>query len=153
MALADYEPLTKEVPLPGGKSFAVRGISLEDITVLISKEGAAIRQFFDRYAQDGKMRADANPIEMIFDLAAKAPDLVAMIICRAADEPGLEAKVKKMTIDVQVAALRAIADVSFEASGGPEKFVDLVIEVLRGLGSVAASQSASMIGSRASGDR
>ena len=151
MALADYDLPRRAVPLPGGNSFAVRGFSLEDITVLIDEQGEAVQKFFDQYAQDGQFRSDASPIAAVMDVLRQAPDLAASIIARAADEAGTEPKIKKLPIGVQVDAMQKIADLTFEASGGPGNFVETVVGLMRGLGSAASNRSASMLGSKASG--
>lgn len=153
MALFDYEIPKRDVQLPGGNSFAVRGFSLEDITMLIDEQGPVIQQFFDRYSSNGQFRADASPVAALMDLTKQAPGLTASIISRAADEPGTEAKIRKLPVGVQIDALQKVAELTFEASGGPGNFVETVISLMRGLGSVAASQSVSMIGSKASGGR
>ena len=150
MALADYEPLRRVVQLPGGNSFAVRGFSLEDITVIINAHGPAVQQFFDTYSKDGQFREDASPVAAIGDLLRQAPDLAASIICRAADEPGTEPVIRKLPVGPQVEALQQIADLTFEASGGPGNFVEAVVSLMRGLGGAASIRSASMIGSKAS---
>lgn len=153
MALADYDLPKRVVPLPGGNSFAVRGFSLEDITFLIDEQGEAVRKFFDDYAQDGQMKSDANPISAIMDVLRQAPDLAASIIARGADEPDMISKIKKLPIGVQVDAMQKIAELSFEASGGPGNFVETVVGLMRGLGSAASQRSASMLGSKGLGVR
>lgn len=151
MALADYDLPKRAVPLPGGNSFAVRGFSLEDITLLIDEQGEAVQKFFDEYSKDGQFRSDASPIAAIMDVLKQAPDLAASIIARAADEPGTEPKIKKLPIGVQLDAIQKVADLTFEASGGPGNFVETVVSLMRGLGSAASSKSASILGSKASG--
>lgn len=153
MALADYSVPKRDVPLPGGNSFAVRGFSLEDITSLIDRHGPAVRKFFDDYSENGQMKADADPIAAIIDVLRQAPDLAAFIIARGADELNMMPKIKQLPIAVQVEALRTIADLSFEVSGGPGNFIETVVGLMRGLGSAASQRSASMIGSPASGDK
>lgn len=150
MALADYEPLRRDIALPGGSSFAVRGFSLEDITLLIDKHGEDIQRFFDRYAQETTRPDDVSPVAAIMDVLRQAPELAASIIARAADEPGTESKIRKLPIGVQVDAMQKVADLSFEVSGGPGNFVEAVISLMRGLGSAASSRSASMLGSKES---
>lgn len=132
MAIADFVLPTEEVQLPDGKSFAVRGISLEDVTILLSKHGAEMDGFY----QQMSARQDQSAMEVGLSLIGKAPDLVANIIAMAADEPALANVVKKFTIGVQQDALEKIAKLTFDASGGPGKFIEAVTKLVQATGNL-----------------
>ena len=127
MALKDFVLPTEEVQLPDGSTFAVRGLSLEDITTLISKHGPVLEQFFRRYADN----QDANPMEVGMGLIEQAPALVAQIIAIAADEPDAADRVRKFPLTVQQDALEKLGKLTFDASGGPKKFVEAVIRLVQ----------------------
>lgn len=130
MALADFKLPTLEVPLPDGNSFAVRGISAEDVAILISGHASAMDTFFARF-QSGAAQAQSD-MEMGMSLITEAPGLMSKIIALAADEPHMEALVRKLPIGTQLDALQKIAKVSFESSGGMGNFVDAVARLVKG---------------------
>lgn len=127
MALEDFVLPTEEVQLPGGKSFAVRGLSLQDITVLISKHGPTMEEFYRRYSAD----ENNNPLQVGMDLIGQAPSLVAQIIAIAADEPNMADRVIRLPIVTQQDALEKLGKLTFDASGGPKKFVEAVIRLVQ----------------------
>lgn len=124
--LEDYDVLTEKVDLPGGKSFAVRGLSLIDIAPLIAGRRKQIEAFFTRYAKKAGLRKNVSTdmvIDAGMDLLSIAPELAAEIIASAADTPHLAAKVSKLPLTAQMEALEKIGRLTFDAAGGPEKFV------------------------------
>lgn len=127
MAFEDFVLPTEEVQLPGGSTFAVRGLSLQDITLLISKHGPVMEEFFRRYSANEK----ANPLEVGMGLIAQAPGLVAQIIAIAADEPNKADTVLKFPLVVQQDALEKLSKLTFDANGGPKKFVEAVIRLVK----------------------
>lgn len=141
MAIADFILPTEEVKIPGG-SFAVRGLSLEDVTVLISSHGPVMEDFFARYS--GNEDFDAMQIGM--NLVNSAPALVAQIIALAADEPDQAQKIRKFAINVQQEALEKIAKLTFDASGGPGKFIEAVIRLVKGTTNILTGAFPSQIG-------
>lgn len=128
MALTDFVLPTEEVSFPGG-SFAVRGLSLEDITVLLTTHGPVMEQFFKKYSGSPE---ESSPMEIGMSLVAQAPTVAAQIIALAADEPEKADVIRKMNLAVQQKALEKIAKLTFDASGGPGKFVEAVIRLVQG---------------------
>lgn len=127
MAFEDFVLPTEEVQLPGGSTFAVRGLSLQDITLLISKHGPVMEEFFRRYSGDDK----ANPMEIGMGLVAQAPVLVAQIIAIAADRADKVETVLKFPLVTQQDALEKLAKLTFDANGGPKKFVEAVLRLVK----------------------
>ena len=130
MALTDFVLPTLEVPLPGGSTFAVRGISSQDVAVLISQHASAMETFFARF-QSGAAQTQSD-LETGMSLIIEAPALMAKVIALAADEPSMESVVARLPVGVQLDALQKIAKISFEASGGPGEFVDAVVRLVKG---------------------
>lgn len=126
MALTDFVLPTEEVSLPGG-SFAVRGLSLEDITVLLAKHGPVMEQFFKKYSASPE---ESSPMEIGMSLVGQAPALVAQLISLAADAPEKADMIRKFPLAIQQDALEKIAKLTFDASGGPGKFVEAVIRLV-----------------------
>ncbi len=128
MALTDFVLPTVEVSFPGG-SFAVRGLSLEDVTKLLAAHGPLMEQFFAKYSGAPE---STSALEVGMGLINQAPLLVANIIALAADEEHLVERVRKLPIATQQDALEKIARLTFDASGGPGKFVEAVIRLVSG---------------------
>lgn len=153
MALEDYEIATEEVSLPKGKSFSVRGIGLEDVTVLLRKRGPEIRTFFAKYSGSaaGKSGLPSGfSADLGMQLLDAAPKLVGEIIACAADEPAMADKAAKLPLNVQLEALEKIAALTFEAEGGPKKFFEAVIRIMGGTTDLMIDLNQSKIGSLAS---
>lgn len=149
MALADFDTATEEVALPKGKSFSVRGICLDDLTLLLRHRGAEIRAFFAKYNADpakGGLPA-AFSADVGMTLLEAAPMLVAEIIACAADEPAMIAKAAKLPLNAQLDALEKIATLTFDAEGGPKKFIEAVIRVMSGTTDLMIDLNQSKIGS------
>lgn len=129
MALEDYVLPTLEVQLPDGKkSFAVRGLSLEDVTVLIADHGPALEGFYAKYS--GADTSEALAVGM--GLINQAPVLAAQVIALAADSRDKTELVRKLPIVVQQDALEKIALLTFDANGGPGKFIEAVVRLVKG---------------------
>jgi hypothetical protein len=128
MAISDFQLPTEEVLFPNGGSFAVRGLSLQDITLLLGQHGSSMESFFDQYNGN----KDQSAMDIGMNLVGKAPSLVAQIIASAADEPDMATKIIRFPIVVQQDALEKIARLTFDASGGPGKFVEAVMGLVQG---------------------
>lgn len=128
MAIKDFLLPTEEVAFPNGGSFTVRGLSIQDITLLLAQHGPAMETFFDQY--NGQKEKSA--MEMGMSVVGKAPALVAQIIASAADEADMVDKVMRFPLTMQQDALEKIARLTFDASGGPGKFIEAVMALVQG---------------------
>ena len=146
MALEDFELPTLQVGLPGGDSFAVRGLSLQDITKLMSQHGNEMEAFFQKYAGN----PNASPLSVGMDLLDTAPVLLNKMIAMAADRPHLADKVAKLPLTVQQEAIEHIAQLTFDAAGGPKKFIEAVVRLIKGVNNLMPESQPSKIGSQAS---
>ena len=131
-ALEDLVLPTMEVELPDGNSFSVRGFSLQDVTQLLTQNGPVMEDFFARFRGQSDTDISANPMTVGLELLAQAPGLVAEIIAMAADAPHLKDKIRKLPLTTQQDALQKIASVTFDASGGPKKFAEAVLQLVSG---------------------
>ena len=144
MSLADFDIAMKDVPLPNGKSFSVRGVSLVDISMLLRNRGDEIRAFFSKYsADDAADQTSAAGMKLL----ESAPDLAAELIACAADEPKMVKTALRLPISVQLDALEKIAELTFDAEGGPKKFFEAVIRVMQGTTNLLGDVNRSTIGS------
>ncbi|MBK3745539.1 hypothetical protein G3A39_40990 [Paraburkholderia aspalathi] len=158
MALSDYNILTQDIALPGGNSFPVRGLSLIDVTSLFRSRGPEIQAYFAKYMGDKPTGKGAKATDLASKLSGElgiqlldaAPMLAAEIISCAADEPSMAYTASRLPITIQLEALEAIATMTFDAAGGPKKFMEAVMRVLQGTTSFMGDLNQSTIGLLAS---
>ena len=135
MGLADYKPKVASVSLPGsGGDITVRGLSLDDIAVLMNEHLTDIDGLVAIHANS--MTQDARVEEMArfaISIAKDAPALVANVIALAADEPGQVANARRLPLPVQVEILKKILTLTFEEAGGFPKFVESLTMMMAGM--------------------
>ena len=132
MSLADYEPERLAVVSKGRELFKVRGLSLDDLTVLMRSHGADIESMIAIY--DKGVRDDAAVAAMTqyaIALVKEAPGLVANAIALASDEPDEVDRARTLGIAQQIDAVKAIGKLTFEEAGGPKKLFESLIGLFR----------------------
>lgn len=129
MSLADLviETVTVEV---GNTTFTVRGLCFNDITQLLRPYGEQINTFIE--GMDGDIAEAGFNLDPLA-LLAQLPEVMALAIALAADEPGEVDKVAKMNIAVQAEALILIGRMTVSEAGGLGKLVELVMSVVQGI--------------------
>lgn len=140
MAIKDFYVQTREVSFGQGGSFTVEGISFDHLARLFTEAKDDMLQAMDLYdglAESGEVKTEA----LIMAMLQQVPDLVARIICLAANEPGAEANVRKMPFPVQTEALMAIADLTFVEADALKKFLGHLTVLLNGVTSLKAPPS------------
>lgn len=152
MGLSSFTPATDKVALPGGGEFAVRGLSLEDLTVLMRSHYKPMVELFDRYVNEAaleKMDADVTGGSLglgdmegvVLDVLQVAPGLLGDVIARAADETEDPALARRLPIAVQIDAIEKIVTLTLQAEGGLEKLVETVTKLAAGMTTLAAGRS------------
>lgn len=134
MALADYTPVRAPVEFKGG-SFDVRGLSLDDVSVLMRSHLPDVEAIVDLLAK-GNAGAEfdvTSVMEHAITLVKEAPGLVANLIALAADDPDNVDKVRSMPLPIQVRAIETICNLTFEEAGGPKKFFESLVHLLSSL--------------------
>lgn len=119
---------------PGGESFAVRGLNVDDIAFLVQRHGETLTAEYERFAaSDTELSAQAIS-QFLVPLIDRAPALVSEVIACASDDTSQEAMqtARRVGFMVQVDALEKIADLTFTAAGGPKKLVETVIRLAQG---------------------
>lgn len=142
MSLADYQPLRSVVTFGGGE-LSVRGLSLDDVAVLMNQHLVDLEKLFDLY--DGSVREDVKVLataQFAIGLTREAPALVANVIALACDEPGAVANARKLPMPVQVEAIKAIATLTFAEAGGAKNFLSSLSNLIAAV-APAANQTAS----------
>lgn len=131
--LSDYTPLTKAVLLSGDRSLHVRGLSLDDVAVLMNAHFADIDNIFNLYDQRaGQDQMIDAVLGFIATLVKESPALVGNIIALACDEPQFVDRARKLSASAQIEALKAVAQLTFEEAGGYRKFFESLSTLLRG---------------------
>lgn len=129
MGLTGITLPTQEIKFSGG-AFAVRGLSLNDITLLVMKHKPALDGLYAQYAANGG-NAEATAREIGGHVLHAAPQLVADIIALAADEAtpeGVQAA-SKLPVDVQLNAIEAIVRMTVATEGGLKNLVAVVVRL------------------------
>lgn len=124
MSLADYKPARESVEFKGG-SVSVRGLSLDDMTVLMRNHLADLDRLMEIYRRDVRDElAVAAAIQYGVSLAREAPGLVAHVIALASDEPDHVDQARMLPLPVQVEILKSVGRMTFEEVGGAKKFLE-----------------------------
>lgn len=129
MSLKDISLPSETISFSGG-SFAVRGLSLPDIVMLVDMHREQLNDLFERFKGEPKEVGEMEEVAM--DLVTKAPVLVGHAISLAAGEPEQFETVMKLPLDVQVSALEKVALLTFALEGGAKNFVKTVLRIVQG---------------------
>jgi len=151
MGFGTFTPKTETVEFPGGK-FAVRGLSLEDFTVLLRKYHEPAKALFDRYANEAAIEAvdaatNGTPVglsnvkDVILEALEVAPGMIADVIARAADETERPEIARLLPLGVQLDAVQKIVALTLEAEGGVEKLTESVMKLAGTLADMNAARS------------
>ena len=142
MSLADYQPMRVDVPVKG-TSISVRGLSLDDVAILMNTYlrdiDALFRLYEDEVDEASKVAAMA---QFAIVLCREAPALVGHLIALSADEPNMVDRARRLSLPAQVDLLKAIFEMTFEEAGGARKFCESLGMLLRTL-APAAQKTAS----------
>ena len=151
MGLSAFTPATETVAFPGGE-VAVRGLCLDDLTVLVRRHYDTVSGLFDRYVRDGASSAVDAAIEqreidaaqlrgLAFEVMDEAPEMIADVIALAAGEPGARENAKTLPVGTQLDLIERVIRLTLEAEGGPEKLVETVSRLAESLAALTASRS------------
>lgn len=117
MSWADYRPPTAEIPLGGGMTGTVRGLNMDDLSVLISNHLEPIAEATALYAKSKKdVYTSKNLHAFAISVAKEFPGLVSEVISLGADEPSL--KSRPIAFGVQMSALNEIIRLTLDEMGG-----------------------------------
>ena len=135
MGLTAFIPATEKVALPGGGEFAVRGLSLEDFTVLLRDHYDPMEAIFQRYINEVALeKVDRDIMDgtlgladmrtVVLDALREAPGLIGDVIARAADETENPHIARLLPVGVQIEAVQKIVTLTLQAEGGLEKLIE-----------------------------
>jgi hypothetical protein len=133
---------TTTIKVPGGE-IAVRGLSFNDLSVLVQGYGPALKGLFEKLTGSGLEDVsldDAGKFAMA--LLETVPEAAACIIALGAGEPDDVAVAATLPFPVQLEALEAVAVLTFNTEGGAKKVVETVIRLAQGIGGLMADLKA-----------
>lgn len=119
MSLSDYQPETAVIAIPGGE-FSVRALGVGDLTLVFRtymEDMEAVGRILEGQI-NGRILTPAIGLAIAMDLIRLAPNFVSAVIALAAGEPEAVDKAAKLPLHAQVAALSAIARMTFQDVNG-----------------------------------
>lgn len=131
MSIHDYKPAKAEVVFKGG-SFAVRGLALDDVAVLMRSHLTDLNALMNIYDSTGSDAVKTNAMaKYALKLVQEAPGLVANLIAIAADEPNEVDLFRALSMPLQLRAIEKIGELTFVEAGGPKNFIESLINLFR----------------------
>lgn len=131
MSLANFTPATDVVLFRGKPLTTVRGLSLDDIAILMRENLSDLDQLLKLYAETDDRIAVAATAQFAISVAKEMPQLVARTICLASDEPDAEDNARRLPIPTQIDALMKIIKLTFEDAGGAKKFFESLMQLVK----------------------
>lgn len=117
----------------GENSIEVRGLSVSDVSILIETHRDTAERLFDKFT--GR-HPDSISMDEAADVAlgmvTSFPTVMAHVIALAADANDRIGDVVQLPVDVQVAALEAVAALTISMTGGLKNFVEMVLRMAQG---------------------
>lgn len=137
MSLKSLRLPEAKVELPDG-DFVVRGLSLNDVSILVQRHGKRLNELFQRFAEQGDLTTE-TVAAFALPLLQSAPEIAAELIACAAGDPDDAEIAGRLPFPVQIDALEKIAILTFEAGGGPKKLLETVVRLAQGTTSLLES--------------
>lgn len=126
----------REIEVPDGGAFSVRGLTAEDAFVIYADHAGELGLWFEKLQSGtGDVSLDAAPV-LAASILKSAPGLCAEIIaaaCDAAGDPESIAIARQLPIGVQAMALEAVAEMTFTQEMPPKKLMEIVVRMMSNL--------------------
>ncbi len=137
MGLKELRLPEAKVELPDG-GFVVRGLSLNDVSILVQRHGKRLSELFQQFTEQGDLTTE-TVAAFALPLIQSAPEIAAELIACAAGDPDDAEIAGRLPFPVQIDALEKIANLTFEAGGGPKKLLETVVRLAQGTTSLLDS--------------
>jgi hypothetical protein len=128
MPLAGYQPEQREISL-ANDSFHVRGLSLNDVAVLMREHFPDLEAVFDLFQGAEKMQPEQWE-GLALSVISNAPGFAANVIALAAGEGSAE-DAARLPAPVQLKALTQVGELTFTEVGGVGKAWEIVAGLLK----------------------
>lgn len=126
------------VELADGEHFAVRGLSLNDIAVLVVEHGPKLGELYDQFvALGGEPTTDAL-VAFAAPVLHTAPEIAAQLIAAAAGDAEDVDVAARLPFPVQLDALEKLVKLTFDAGGGAKKVMETVVRLAASTNSLLA---------------
>lgn len=122
MGLADFEPFRQIVKYRGNVVLSVRGLSLDDVGVLVRAHMDDINRLVDL----ARVKGDFGTVSFLTDALTTAPNVLFDVIAMAADESAYSEDSRKLPVGLQIKILQDVLELTLEDIGGPKALVALV---------------------------
>lgn len=117
MSWADYETPTLEIDLGKSGKGSVRGLNLDDFTLILTKHLDAALMIAETFnAGKANVSSAQNYTDVAILVGQSFPGFLSEVISIAADEPSIRGK--KLTAGIQIASIQAILKLTLEEAGG-----------------------------------
>ena len=120
------------VAVPGGDSFAVRGLCLDDLSYLMRRHGSKLKKLLEDFSQTGEVTVEGVAAFALPILEA-APEIAAELIACASGDKNDAGIAATLPLPVQLDALEKLAELTFSADGGPKKLLETVVRMAQGV--------------------
>lgn len=130
MGLKNYKPRRHEFALGDGQALSVRGLSLEDISMLVQHHLPDLEELFDLFSTIAEQTDDQFET-VVVNLLQRAPGLAANIIALAADEPDAPKEAAMLPAPLQLEILLKVGNFTFEEVGGVKKGMESIAALLK----------------------
>ncbi len=135
-----YTLKTETINFEGGE-IIVRGLTVPDITQLVQVHQDSAVAIYEKFTGKNANQLTEQTVESVaLELLGKFPSAIAhlLYLCDAEREPESTVDVYAgLPVDVQVAALEAIATLTFAMQGGLKNFVETVARIAANAGGLS----------------
>jgi hypothetical protein len=134
MSLSAFQPVSSSISI-GNTSLTVRGLSIQDVSSLMSAHLVDLESIIDMYEQsNGEGISTIGLGKFVLNIVKDAPGLAAHIIALASDEPDQVEMAAKIKFFDQIKLIREIGRLSFDDVTGLKKFVAELTDLRREMG-------------------
>lgn len=129
---SSFLPPSSEIKYNDDVVMTVRGLSLVDVSYLVSRHRADLEKVFSLYQSfsqadpsiaDGAALSDATIISYGYELLREAPGILANIIAVGADARDQVENIARLPATIQIDALKAVCTLTIEDFGGLKPLV------------------------------
>ncbi len=139
MAWTDYRAPTARIPLGGDAYGEVRGLNIEDISMLLTNHLEPLSKAVQLYADSQTdIFTSRSMQQFMVQAVSHFPVLVTEVISLAADTPDLATK--KLALGVQLSALNEITRLTLDEVGGLGNLSGVLHNLTAGMHKHAAEQ-------------
>lgn len=131
MDIGSYKAPRREVPLAGGQSFQVKGLTLTDVSVLVETHFDDLDAIIEMFTNEKVNLSVDNLKSLATSVVSQAPGLAANLIALGAGAKDAAPNIQsEFPVGTQIKALMDIGDLTFAEVGGIKKGLEQVVALL-----------------------